>query len=198
MAHSGSVDLKRRRFLTVATGAVGGVGVIMGAIPFVSAFQPSERARAIGGPIEIDITGLETGQRIVDMWRGQPVWVLRRDSAMLAGLEGLVEQLGDPNSETASQQPVYAQNGHRSIKPEILVLLGVCTHLGCSPNFLPAGAPEKGPEWPGGFFCPCHGSAFDLAGRVFKNVPAPTNLVVPPYRFASDTRLVIGEDQESA
>lgn len=197
MAHVTDVDLKRRRFLTVATSAVGGAGVLLGAVPFVSAFQPSERARAVGGPVEIDISGLQDGQRIVDMWRGQPVWVLKRTPDMLSGLDALSDLLNDPLSAVMSQQPLYAQNPHRSIKPEILVLIGVCTHLGCSPNFLPAGSPERGSDWPGGFFCPCHGSSFDLAGRVYKAVPAPTNLVVPPYRFASDTRLVIGEDQET-
>ena len=197
MADSSDVDLKRRRFLTVATSAVGGAGVLMGAVPFVSAFQPSERARAVGGPVEIDISGLQDGQRIIDMWRGQPVWILKRTPDMLNGLEGLGDLLNDPLSAVLSQQPLYAQNLHRSIKPEVLVLIGVCTHLGCSPNFLPAGAPERGADWPGGFFCPCHGSSFDLAGRVYKAVPAPTNLVVPPYRFASDTRLIIGEDQET-
>jgi len=198
MAHSDAVDPKRRQFLTVATSAVGGAGVLMGAIPFLSAFQPSERARAVGGPVEIDISALEPGQRIIDMWRGQPVWVLRRDEATIAGLEALADRLADPGSEVATQQPTYAQNIHRSIRPEYLVLIGVCTHLGCSPNYLPLGTGDRGADWPGGFFCPCHGSAFDLAGRVFKAVPAPTNMVVPPYRYAGDTRLVIGEYQETA
>jgi ubiquinol-cytochrome c reductase iron-sulfur subunit len=198
MAHSDAVNPERRRFLTVATSAVGGAGVVMGAIPFISAFQPSERARAVGGPVEIDISGLEPGQRIIDMWRGQPVWILRRDEASIAALAGLADKLADPLSEVASQQPLYARNVHRSIRPEVLVLLGVCTHLGCSPNYLPQGAADRGADWPGGFFCPCHGSAFDLAGRVFKAVPAPTNMVVPPHRYATDTRLVVGEDQETA
>jgi ubiquinol-cytochrome c reductase iron-sulfur subunit len=198
MAHSDAVNPERRRFLTLATSAVGGAGVVMGAIPFISAFQPSERARAVGGPVEIDISGLEPGQRIIDMWRGQPVWILRRDEASIAALAGLADKLADPLSEVASQQPLYARNVHRSIRPEVLVLLGVCTHLGCSPNYLPQGAADRGADWPGGFFCPCHGSAFDLAGRVFKAVPAPTNMVVPPHRYATDTRLVVGEDQETA
>lgn len=198
MAHSDAVNPERRRFLTLATSAVGGAGVVMGAIPFISAFQPSERARAVGGPVEIDISGLEPGQRIIDMWRGQPVWILRRDEVSIAALAGLADKLADPLSEVASQQPLYARNVHRSIRPEVLVLLGVCTHLGCSPNYLPQGAADRGADWPGGFFCPCHGSAFDLAGRVFKAVPAPTNMVVPPHRYATDTRLVVGEDQETA
>jgi len=198
MAHTDAVNPERRRFLTVATSAVGGAGVVMGAIPFVSAFKPSERARAVGGPVEIDIAALEPGQRIIDMWRGQPVWILRREAASVAALEGLSDKLADPQSEVVSQQPDYARNVHRSIRPEILVLLGVCTHLGCSPSYLPQGAGDRGADWPGGFFCPCHGSAFDLAGRVFKAVPAPTNMVVPPHRYATDTRLVIGEDQETA
>jgi len=198
MSHSDAVNPDRRRFLTLSTSVVGGAGVVMGAIPFVSAFKPSERARAVGGPVEIDIAALEPGQRIIDMWRGQPVWILRREESSIAALEGLADRLADPLSEVTSQQPAYAQNVHRSIRPEYLVLLGVCTHLGCSPSFLPQGTGDRGPDWPGGFFCPCHGSAFDLAGRVFKAVPAPTNMVVPPHRYATDTRLVVGEDQETA
>lgn len=188
------VDLKRRRFLTVATTAVGGAGVAIAAIPFLSSFQPSERARAVGGPVEVDISKLEPGQRIIEMWRGKPVWILRRDDATIEALKTLDAELADPQSNV-EQQPPYAKNEYRSIRPEVLVVVGMCTHLGCSPNFMPPGANEMGVQWKGGFLCPCHGSRFDLAGRVYKNVPAPVNLTIPPYRFLSDTRLLIGVDQ---
>lgn len=165
------------------------------AVPLVSSFAPSERARAMGASIEVDIAGIAPGGSLTVEWRGKPVWILRRTPEMLAGLAALDKQLVDPGSQRA-QQPVYAQNAHRSTKEEILVLVGICTHLGCSPNAVPKGSanPSVGEGWSGGFFCPCHGSTFDLAGRVFKNKPAPTNLEVPPYKYLTDSRLLIGED----
>ncbi|MCP5143777.1 MAG: ubiquinol-cytochrome c reductase iron-sulfur subunit [Gammaproteobacteria bacterium] len=193
------VDESRRRFLTGSMVVVGGVGVAMGAVPFMSSFQPSARARAVGAPVEVDISKVEPGQRIIETWRGKPVWVVRRTPEMLAALNETAD-LTDPDSE-ASKQPEYAANQVRSIKPEYLVLVGVCTHLGCSPTFVPktAGAEAGlGNEWRGGFFCPCHGSRFDLAGRVAKGSPAPLNLEVPPYKYLSDTMILIGEDQGAA
>ncbi len=193
------VDKKRRRFLIATTAGVGTVGAIGAAVPFVSYFQPSERAKAVGAPIEIDISKLEPGQRITAVWRGKPVWVVRRTEETLKNLEAMADLLRDPESKVAEQQPSYAQNLYRSIKPEYLVLIGICTHLGCSPTYLPPDAPHTlGPEWKGGFFCPCHGSKFDLAGRVFKGVPAPKNLVVPPHKYLSDTLILIGEDGGAA
>ena len=191
-------DMKRRQLLTGATVVLGAVGVGIGAIPFVASFQPSARARAIGAPIEVDISALEPGQLVREKWRGKPVWVVRRTDAMLTKLEEIRSRLSDPDSGS-SDQPTYATNAHRSIEPEYLVLVGLCTHLGCSPSFKPeVGAEELGSEWPGGFFCPCHGSKFDLAGRVFKGVPAPKNMVVPPHRYVDAGRIIVGEDQESA
>ncbi len=193
------VDLGRRRFLTATATVVGGVGAAFVAVPFLKSWSPSERAQAAGAPVEADISKLEEGARITVEWRGKPVWLVRRTPKMLEELPALNSLLVDPNSEVASQQPRYAQNANRSIKADILVLVGICTHLGCAPTFRPDVAPaDLGPAWKGGFFCPCHGSLFDLAGRVYKNVPAPTNLVVPPYRFLSDSRLLIGVDPETA
>ncbi len=192
------VDIGRRRFLTGATSVVGAVGAAFAAVPFVVSFQPSERAKAIGAPVEEDIGKLEPGQMTVVKWRGKPVWIVRRTQEQLASLVALEEKLRDPNSEV-EQQPPYAKNRHRSIKPEYLVLVGICTHLGCSPSYRPEVAPsDLGPQWQGGFFCPCHGSRFDIAGRVYAGVPAPTNLVVPPYKYLSDSRIIIGVDQEAA
>jgi len=190
----------RRRQLLIATTGLGLVGSGFAAVPFVKSMQPSARAKAAGAPVEVDISALEPGQLKTVEWRGKPVWILRRTPEMLKSLETDHELLADPNSAVTSQQPGYAQNGTRSIKPELLVLVGICTHLGCSPDKrLEAGTASRlGNEWPGGFFCPCHGSKFDLAGRVYRNVPAPTNMVVPPYRFLSDSRVVIGEDQKGA
>jgi len=193
------IDKKRRRFLIATTAGVGAVGTIGAAIPFVSYFQPSERAKAIGAPIEIDISKLEPGQKVTAIWRGKPVWVVRRTEKTLKTLETMTELLRDPDSKVAEQQPPYAQNIDRSIKPEYLVVIGICTHLGCSPTYLPLGAPnDLGPDWKGGFFCPCHGSKYDMAGRVFKGVPAPKNLVVPPYKYLSDTLILIGKDGGAA
>lgn len=192
------VDDTRRRLLVITTG-LGVVGTAFAAVPFVASMMPSARARALGAPVEVDISKLEPGQRLVIEWRGKPVWIVNRTEEMLATLPKLNESVADPDSED-SEQPKYAQNEGRSIKPEILVLIGICTHLGCSPlaKLKPGAASGLGGDWLGGFFCPCHGSLFDLAGRVFKNVPAPTNLVVPPYSYVSDTRIVIGVDQKES
>ena len=193
------VDSRRRELLIVTTG-IGLVGAGFAATPFIKSMEPSARAKAAGAPVEVDIGDLEPGQLKTVEWRGKPVWILRRTPEMLASLKTDENLLVDPHSAVTSQQPPYAQNDTRSIKPEFLVLVGICTHLGCSPEKrLEAGAASRlGADWPGGFFCPCHGSKFDLAGRVFRNVPAPTNLVVPPYKYLSDTRLLIGEDRKGA
>jgi ubiquinol-cytochrome c reductase iron-sulfur subunit len=194
-----AVDLGRRRFLTATATVVGGVGAAFVAVPFLKSWSPSERAKAAGAPVEADISKLEDGAMMTVEWRGKPVWVLKRTEKMLAELPTLNDQLLDPRSEMASQQPKYTQNASRSIKPEVLVLVGICTHLGCSPTFRPDIAPaDLGPAWKGGFFCPCHGSRFDLAGRVYKGVPAPSNLEVPAYRYLSDSRVLIGVDPETA
>lgn len=193
-----TVDTRRRRFLTGTATVIGGIGAGFAAVPFVSSFQPSARAKAIGAPVEVDISKLEPGQRMIQKWRGKPVWIVRRTPEMVEGLKALESGvLRDPASEN-SAQPGYAKNVWRSEKPEYLVLVGICTHLGCSPSFIPEpGAAGMGEPWVGGFFCPCHGSKFDLAGRVYTGVPAPTNLEVPPYQFLDDGRIVIGVDQES-
>jgi ubiquinol-cytochrome c reductase iron-sulfur subunit len=195
---SEGVDLKKRRFLTAATSVVGAVGVGFALVPFIASMQPSAKARALGAPAEADISKLEPGQMLRVKWRGQPVWVVKRTEQNLKDLGTLTDQLLDPNS-VVPQQPPYAQNAHRSRKPEILVAVGICTHLGCSPTYRPEVAPaDLGPDWKGGFFCPCHGSRFDMAGRVYKGVPAPTNLVIPPYRFLSDTLILVGDDGGAA
>lgn len=192
------VDSERRRFLTTAATVVGGAGVAMGAVPFVASLQPSERARAIGAPVEVDIGGLQPGRMMTVRWQGKPVWFVRRSKESLEALAANLGELRDPDS-AESRQPHYARNQYRSIKPEYLVLVGICTHLGCSPTYRPDIAPaDLGPTWKGGFFCPCHGSRFDLAGRVTQGVPAPTNLEVPKHRYLSDTRLIIGVDDEEA
>lgn len=189
-----TIDSGRRRFLVMATGAVGAGAVLGVASPFIASFLPSERAKAAGAPVEVDISKLEPGQKINVEWRGKPVWVVNRTPEMLSALPKLNPKLTDPVS-ASSVQPDYCKNATRSIKPEIWVAEGVCTHLGCSPTFRPDLAPaDLGPEWLGGFYCPCHGSKFDLAGRVFKGVPAPVNLVIPPHKYLSDARLLIGED----
>ncbi|MEA3412732.1 MAG: ubiquinol-cytochrome c reductase iron-sulfur subunit [Pseudomonadota bacterium] len=193
MAEQG-VDLRRRRMLTTTASVIGGAGVVAAAWPFLASMRPSARAQAAGGPVEASVGQLEPGQLIRVEWRGKPVWIVRRTEAMLGSLDRDAEKLRDPDSIIASQTPVFARNKFRSIKPEYLVLVGICTHLGCSPTFRPEIAPpDLGPDWMGGFFCPCHGSRFDMAGRVYKSVPAPTNLEVPPYRYLSDSRLIIGE-----
>ena len=185
------IDNSRRRFLTAATTVVGGAGAVAVAVPFVKSWNPSARAQSAGAPVEADISKLEAGQQIIVKWRGKPVWVVRRDEEALATLPKLEPELRDPGSDE-SNQPAYAKNPHRSIKPEYLVVVGICTHLGCSPTY----RPEITADWMGGFFCPCHGSKFDFSGRVFAGVPAPTNLDIPPYRFVSDNVVLIGEDGE--
>jgi ubiquinol-cytochrome c reductase iron-sulfur subunit len=187
-------DPQRRRALLAATAGVGGIGAICAAVPFVESFAPSEAAKAAGAPVEVDISNVGPGRIITVEWRGKPVWILHRTDAMLAALGNHDAMLVDPGS-SQPQQPPYATNPTRSIKPPFFVAVGICTHLGCVPSFRPEqGAADLGPTWPGGFYCPCHGSRFDLAGRVFKNVPAPLNLEVPQYSYLSDTRLLIGAD----
>jgi ubiquinol-cytochrome c reductase iron-sulfur subunit len=188
------VDLKKRRTLTVATSVVGAVGTIFVVYPFLAAWKPSAKAKAAGAPVEADIGKLEPGQIMTVKWRGKPVWIVRRTEQNLKDLPTLDGQLLDPESEMP-QQPSYCQNENRSLKPDYLVAIGICTHLGCSPTYRPDVAPaDLGPEWKGGFFCPCHGSRFDLAGRVFSGVPAPKNLEIPKYRYLSDTRILVGDD----
>jgi ubiquinol-cytochrome c reductase iron-sulfur subunit len=194
-----TVDASKRTWL-IASGCAGAVGAGFVAVPFVSSFQPSERAKAAGAPVEVDISALRPGEKITVEWRGKPVWILRRTPEMLAGLDKVEGQLADPNSErTAYPTPEYAKNDHRSIKPEVFVAVGICSHLGCSPTDKLAAGPQPSlpNDWQGGFLCPCHGSTFDLAGRVYKNVPAPDNLEVPPHTYLSDTRLLIGEDKKA-
>ncbi len=193
---AGSVDKKKRRFLIAATSVLGAAGTAAMVVPFLAAMSPSERAKAAGAPVEADLSAIEPGQLIRVEWRGKPVWIVRRTEEMLSNLKENNKRLRDPASEIVTQQPEYAKNEYRSIKPEYLVLIGICTHLGCSPTYRPElGPADLGANWKGGFYCPCHGSRFDLAGRVFKNVPAPTNLAVPPYMYLSDTRVLVGEDK---
>lgn len=195
MGDAASMDKRRRRFLIGATTAVGAIGTVAAAVPFAMSFWPSERARAAGAPVEVDISKLELGQQITVLWRSKPIWVIHRTPEMVASLPKLDSSVADPKSEI-DHQPKYAKNENRSIKPEIFVAIGICTHLGCIPTYRPEVAPaDLGPDWLGGFFCPCHQSKFDLAGRVYKGVPAPTNLVIPPYKFLSGTRLLIGQDE---
>jgi len=193
---SEGVDLKKRRFLTATTAVVGAVGAGFAAVPFIASWNPSERAKAAGAPEEADVSKLEPGALLRVKWRGKVCWVVHRTEQMLKDLPTLDPELADPASEVP-QQPEYCKNPTRSIKPEYLVAIGICTHLGCSPTYRPDVAPaDLGPDWKGGFFCPCHGSRFDLAGRVYKGVPAPTNLVIPPHKYLSDTRILIGVDSE--
>jgi ubiquinol-cytochrome c reductase iron-sulfur subunit len=194
-----NVNQGRRRFLTATTAVVGGVGAAFVAVPFLKSWQPSARAQAAGAPVRIDIGKLAPGQMLAESWRGLPVWVIRRTPEMLGALPGLKDRLRDPDSANSSQQPPYAANEYRAQRPEIGVYVGLCTHLGCSPKFVPELAPQPfDADWKGGFFCPCHKSRFDLAGRVFTGVPAPTNLQVPPHRYLSDTVIEIGVDPEGA
>ena len=190
------VNESRRRFwigATAAVGAVGGVGV---AVPFVKSWNPSAKAKAAGAPVQFDLTKLEPGQKAMVEWRGKPVWIVRRTEEALATLKKLESSLRDKDSDVESQQPAYAKNEYRSINPEYLILVGLCTHLGCSPVYRPEVAPaDLGDDWIGGFFCPCHGSKFDMAGRVFSGVPAPTNLQVPPHKYLSDSLVIIGEEE---
>ena len=195
----GGIDKKRRHFLTAAATIVGGVGALATAVPFVSALSPSAKTKAIGGPVEVDIGGLKPGEIKIKKWRGKPVWILRRSEASLADLTDMADKLRDPDSDV-EQQPAYAKNDYRSVNPEYLVVIGLCTHLGCSPKYLARNddTHDFGADWKGGFFCPCHGSKFDLAGRVFKGVPAPANLVVPKYQFISESKILIGDDAEAS
>ena len=190
------LDRNRRHFLTVATIATGAVGAGMAAIPFLSSLKPSARAQALGAPVEVPLGSMKPGEMVRVLWRGKLVFVLRRSEAMLSKLAGHGDSLRDPNSEVAEQQPDYAANDTRSLKPEYLVVEGSCTHLGCAPLEDFEVRPAEG--WDGGFFCPCHGSKFDLAGRVFKGVPAPTNLRVPPHRYVRDDLILIGQDSGAA
>lgn len=187
-----------RRTLLLATAGAGGALAVASAVPFVASLTPSERAKAAGAPVEVDIDKLAPGEMAVVEWRGKPVWILRRTPEMLAALAKAEANLADAGSAVDSQQPEYARNPHRSIKPEYFVAVGICTHLGCSPSSVfDAGNGALGADWPGGFLCPCHGSTFDLAGRVYKSKPAPTNLEVPPHKYLSDTRLLIGADDSA-
>ncbi len=198
-SNPGVVDAGRRRFLVTSTSVVAAVGAGFVAVPFLSSWMPSERAKNAGAPVEVDISKLEEGRLLIVEWQSKPVWIVRRSAKTLADLATLDENLRDPASENANQQPAYAQNASRAIKPEISVLVGICTHLGCSPTFRPdIAAVDLGADWLGGFFCPCHSSKFDLAGRVFQGVPAPTNLVVPPHKYVSDNVILVGEDEEAA
>jgi len=198
MTDDDKVDGGKRRFLIATTTALGGVATIASAVPFVASMMPSQRALASGAPVEVDIGKVELGTKLDVEWQGKPVWIINRTKEMLAALPTLNDKLVDPDSDVP-QQPTYCKNISRSIKPEYFVAVRICTHLGCSPTFRKEeGAPDIGPDWLGGFFCPCHGSRFDLAGRVFKGVPAPTNLVVPPYRYLSDKKILIGEDPKAA
>jgi ubiquinol-cytochrome c reductase iron-sulfur subunit len=190
----GANDPERRQWL-LATAGVGGVAAVATAVPFVSTFAPSERAKAMGAAVEVDISDIPAGGSKTVEWRGKPVWVVRRTPEMLAALKGHEAELVDPQS-LKDQQPEYARNETRSVEPEVFVAVGICTHLGCSPTAVPQGSgnPSVGADWPGGYFCPCHGSTFDGAGRAYKNKPAPTNLEIPPHRYVSATRILIGDD----
>lgn len=189
-------DVARRRTLVKLTAAAGGLAAAGAAVPFVASLAPSERAKAAGAPVEVDFGALKPGELSTIEWRGKPVWILRRTPDMLKRLSTAERFLIDPRSEVSSQQPEYAKNPTRSIQPETLVTVALCTHLGCIPSYYPE--PDSlQPGWPGGFYCPCHGSKFDLAGRVYRGSPAPTNLVIPSYRFVSDAKVVVGEDAKA-
>ncbi|MEF8723994.1 ubiquinol-cytochrome c reductase iron-sulfur subunit [Candidatus Accumulibacter phosphatis] len=198
MSNESKVDCGRRR-LVVATAAVGGAGALVALVPFLSSMLPSERAKAAGAPVEVDVGNLELGQMMTVEWRGKPVWIINRNKPMLETLPALNDQMADPKSEK-DMQPEYCKNETRSIKPEYMVVVGICTHLGCSPSAKFKHGPADGmaADWVGGFLCPCHGSHFDFAGRVYKSQPAPTNLEVPPHMYLSDTRILIGEHKKGA
>lgn len=192
------VDHGRRRFLTATTAVVGGIGIVSAAVPFIKSWQPSARAKAAGAPVTQSLAKIEAGQMLTVSWRSLPVFVVNRTAAQLATLPQVESKLVDPKSED-DQQPKYAQNEARSIKPEWLVLIGICTHLGCVPDFVPEIKPEPfDKEWKGGFYCPCHKSRYDMAGRVYDGVPAPKNLPVPPYNFVDDSTIQIGVDPKEA
>ncbi|MCG8614496.1 MAG: ubiquinol-cytochrome c reductase iron-sulfur subunit [Pseudomonadales bacterium] len=193
-----NVNQGRRRLLVGATSVVGGVGVVGAAVPFVASWNPSAKAKAAGAPVKVNISKVEPGQQITVEWRGQPVWIVRRTPEMLENLVKMNEIVADPES-TKPQQPEYIKGAERALNSEYMIMVGICTHLGCSPQFRPEVAPaDLGDEWLGGFFCPCHGSKFDLSGRVFKGVPAPANLVVPPHYYIDDNTVMIGVDKENA
>jgi ubiquinol-cytochrome c reductase iron-sulfur subunit len=200
LVDSSQIDSSKRTWL-IASSCAGAVGGIAAAVPFVSSFQPSEKAKAAGAAVEADISALKPGEKMTVEWRGKPVWIVRRTPEQLAALPKLDPQLADPKSERkpADQAPAYARNATRSIKPEYLIAVGICTHLGCSPSdkFQKGAQPSLPDDWEGGFFCPCHGSTFDLAGRVCKNKPAPDNLEVPPHMYLSETKLLIGDDKKA-
>jgi ubiquinol-cytochrome c reductase iron-sulfur subunit len=192
------LDEGKRRFLLTATTVATGVAAGAAAVPFVASMMPSERAKAAGAPVEVDLSDLMPGQKKTVEWRGKPVWIVRRTPDMLKVLQADDDRVADPESKRSTQPP-YAKNEYRSLKPEYLIVVGICTHLGCSPVDRLERQPEPfAPDWDGGFYCPCHGSLFDLAGRVYKNKPAPDNLTVPPYKFVGDTKLIIGEDTQGA
>ncbi|KAF0103872.1 MAG: ubiquinol-cytochrome c reductase iron-sulfur subunit [bacterium] len=194
-----SVDASKRRFLVTMTSAVGGVAALGATVPFVLSMNPSARAKAAGAPVEVDLSKVEPGMLLAVEWRGQPVWVVQRTPEMLELLAKHDNKLMDAASDNSGQQPEYCKNPTRSIKPEYLIVVGICTHLGCSPTFRKEiGAADLGADWAGGWFCPCHGSRFDLAGRVFNGSPAPTNLVIPPHKYLSESKVLIGEDQGAA
>lgn len=190
------IDNSRRKFLTATTSIIGGIGVAYAAFPFLASWQPSERAKAAGAPVEANLSKLREGEQVIYSWRGRPVFIVKRTKKMIDDLESQVALLRDPYSDD-SEQPNYAKNTYRSIKPEYLVITGICTHLGCTPLLKPE-VGSVSTSWQGGYFCPCHGSMFDMAGRVFKDVPAPTNLTVPPYKFLKDDLILIGVDQQEA
>lgn len=192
------VDRSKRRFLVAATTAMGGVAGVAVLTPFVMSMLPSERAKAAGAPVEVDISKVEPGMLLAVEWQGKPVWIVNRTAATLAELVKIDDKVLDPHSEQP-QQPVYCKNTNRSIKPNYLVVVGICTHLGCSPTFRPElSAPDLGADWVGGWFCPCHGSRYDLAARVYKNVPAPLNMEVPPHKYLTDSRILVGADEKGA
>ncbi|MBW8369109.1 MAG: ubiquinol-cytochrome c reductase iron-sulfur subunit [Arenimonas sp.] len=200
MANEG-VNSGRRRFLTATTAVVGAVGVVGVAVPFISTWKPSARAQVAGAPVSVDISKIdgEPGMRMIVQWRGKPVWIFKRSPEQLAALPGLDGSLRDPDSTNEDQTPAFARNPVRAIKPELAVIVGICTHLGCSPSYVPELQPQAfDSEWQGGFYCPCHNSRFDLAGRVFQGVPAPSNLEIPPYHFVDDTHLIVGVAPEGA
>jgi ubiquinol-cytochrome c reductase iron-sulfur subunit len=190
-----AVDLDKRNFL-IATSAVGAVGVAAVAVPFVTSMTPSERAKAAGAPVEVDISKIKPGEMMTAEWRGKPVWIVKRTEEMTADLAKHNDQLTDPACDVVSQQPSYCKNADRAIKSDVAVIVGICTHLGCSPSAKLQPGGDMGEGWTGGFFCPCHGSKFDLAGRVFKGSPAPTNLVIPPHKYLTENTLLIGVDTE--
>lgn len=191
-----NIDSGRRRFLTGATSVIGGIGALYATAPFIGSWFPSAKAQALGAPVKVDLNKLTPGAQLTIEWRGQPIWIIKRNEEMVNSLKNFDNLLRDPNSQQA-QQPTYVKESYRSLKPEFLILVGLCTHLGCVPMYRPEPGSVE-PTWQGGFFCPCHGSKFDLAGRVFKGVPAPTNLIVPPHRYVSQDVVIIGEDEKAA